>query len=445
MVLVLIQNELCDLASSICILLPLQETFKLSTVSCKKKLKAKMNYTSIYAINDTSAACHPALLRMGYTNYRGLCDDYPTSRVLAALTLGLYTALVIASLIGQFYKQWKLKTNRIGHREVNYISIARNPTLMVLGTITSYIFTLVQLLRVVISRKLFPCFMFSFTYWMGVPGLAAIILGRCVRLVALTWMNQLKVKIGKRKLLSQSFMLENTESRSLLMDENRVELMSASNVELQSLSGVSISQSFSSIGALMNEDQQDLGPATNVESSSEQKEKKDESIVTRSNNETANNKRNSENSEEIIRLGSSRFDKQKLRMYRFFTSSKFIAILFALIYGAHLIIYFSVGVADYFNVQSGSLEKLQNKKLSFVVGTHLLSEQGCGNGTYNLVVMATYFGAYLILLLGFVIVALFMKNDVWKIKWELSLICVGWLLSTITYAVPSFFSDITTL
>ena len=395
-----------------------------------------MNYSSVSAINDTSAACHPILLEMGYTSYRGLCDDYPTSRVSAGLFLGFYTVMVIACLIGLFYKQWKLKTNRIGNKEVNYISIARNPALMVLGTLTSYAFVLIQLLRVVISRKTYPCFLFTFTYWMAVPGLAAIIIGRCVRLIALTWMNQLKVKIGKRKLLSQSMELNDLSSFVVEGSSGN----NGNNVEQQGLSGVSISESFSSLALVNN--QEETTTDSNPQLETKQTNADSHIQVEIPKRKTS---KNSTNSQEISRLSSSKFDKQKLRIYRFFTSSKFIGLLFLVVYGIHLIIYFSVGVADYYNAIIAETDRLNSSVSSFVRGTHLLSVEGCGNGTLDLVIMAIHFGVYVLIIFGLFVLALFMKNDVWKIKLELFLICVGWLLSSLLYAIPSFFTDINTL
>ncbi|EFC40633.1 predicted protein [Naegleria gruberi] len=271
---------------------------------------------------------------------------------------------------------------------------------------------------------------------MAVPGLAAIIIGRCVRLIALTWMNQLKVKIGKRKLLSQSMELNDLSSFMVEGSSGN----NGNSVELQSLSGVSISQSFSSLALVNNQEE----TTTDSNSQLETKQTNADSHIQVEIPKRKTSK-NSTNSQEISRLSSSKFDKQKLRIYRFFTSSKFIGLLFLVVYGIHLIIYFSVGVADYYNAIIAETDRLNSSVSSFVRGTHLLSVEGCGNGTLDLVIMAIHFGVYVLIIFGLFVLALFMKNDVWKIKLELFLICVGWLLSSLLYAIPSFFTDINTL
>ena len=159
--------------------------------------------SNISSSSNDSLICHPILLSQGFKSYLGLCDDYFSSYIVMGTILSCYSILLLITLSGLFYKLRKLKqAEQFNHLKVNFIS-ARNPVLMIWGALVGWLYTLIMSSRVLIGRKIFPCFLFSLIYYLSVPGLASTIIIRCVRLIALTKLHELKVRIGKREMLQE--------------------------------------------------------------------------------------------------------------------------------------------------------------------------------------------------------------------------------------------------
>ncbi|EFC43222.1 predicted protein [Naegleria gruberi] len=149
--------------------------------------------------ND-STICHPLLLSQGNKSEKGLCDDTTSAIVISAIVLFLHTSLLLVSVGGLVYKLRKLHILQKEHKQVvNYLQVARNPALMVMGAIIGWTYTFVLMTRVLIGRKIYPCFIFSLIYYLAVPALSNTVILRCIRLLILTKLYELKVRIGNRQ------------------------------------------------------------------------------------------------------------------------------------------------------------------------------------------------------------------------------------------------------
>lgn len=98
---------------------------------------------------------------------------------------------------GHISTQSTFNTNSSG---VNYLTIARNPSLMTISTVMSFLFALIMHLRILIGRKQFPCFLYKLVYHLAVPSMSTTIILRTMRVAMLGLLNRLKVKIGQREM-----------------------------------------------------------------------------------------------------------------------------------------------------------------------------------------------------------------------------------------------------
>ncbi|KAF0976475.1 hypothetical protein FDP41_004374 [Naegleria fowleri] len=90
---------------------------------------------------------------------------------------------------GHISTQSTFNTNSSG---VNYLTIARNPSLMTISTVMSFLFALIMHLRILIGRKQFPCFLYKLVYHLAVPSMSTTIILRTMRVAMLGLLNRLK-------------------------------------------------------------------------------------------------------------------------------------------------------------------------------------------------------------------------------------------------------------
>jgi len=112
-------------------------------------------FITTVATNDTfnsthdTSICHPYLLAQGNKSEFGLCDDYPSAIALAAILLFAHIVLALANMIGLYYKLHKMKRNVA---KVNYLTVARSPALMIIGTLLGAFLNFIMLGRILIGR-----------------------------------------------------------------------------------------------------------------------------------------------------------------------------------------------------------------------------------------------------------------------------------------------------
>ena len=103
--------------------------------------------------ND-STVCHPILLAQGYQSIMGICDDNASALVVAAIVLFVHMVLVAVNLSGLMIK-WRQMKNVSA--TVNFLTVARSPALMALGTLGGLLLTVIMTVRILSGRRQFPC------------------------------------------------------------------------------------------------------------------------------------------------------------------------------------------------------------------------------------------------------------------------------------------------
>ncbi|KAG2373559.1 hypothetical protein C9374_012022 [Naegleria lovaniensis] len=390
------------------------------------------NDTLSSSFND-SLICHPFLLARGRKSQFGLCDDEVSATVIVAVVLFLHTSLLIGAFIGLGYKLYQLKRTHVQRMsKVNFLTLARNPALMVLGALFGYIFCFILDVRVLIGRKLFPCFIFTLAYHFSVPMLSSVIVLRLIRLIVLGWMSNAKVRVGKRQMLRES--MEHVALTGNAVSENAMNEL----VQLQQPSTPSVTS--------------DTSRSTTMTPS-------DIALVDIQNNSTSityvkeheKPQRSSNDDKELIYFKKDtyfqNFEKGKLiDLLKFSVSSKFIYLFFGIIGFIHLTIYLIIGGVDYNNFIHGIKNSSTNKKQAFVVDTFVFAaENGCGTGTYHTNMYITYLAVYVIVIFICSIGAFFMKRDIWFVKREIALSTTNWAFFALVYGVVNLFTDVTTL
>ncbi|KAG2386700.1 hypothetical protein C9374_002444 [Naegleria lovaniensis] len=379
---------------------------------------------TLHSLNDTSV-CHPLLLAQGNKSEVGLCDDHVSARVIAAVVLMVHTCLLVVSFGGLVYKLVKLSKNQ-SSQKVNFLTLARNPTLIVIGCSVGYACTFVMCTRILIGRKSYPCFIFTLVYYFCIPWIAGTTLLRFIRLIVLSWLNSVKMRIGKRELLHV------TEKDMLLVDAKQ---STGSNMTSLSTSGFSGSQTSvasstntltrGSSYSLRMEDIFKLPKDTDVAATGDMQ---DEDVILKK--------------DTLLQS----FEKGRLiELLRFSVSSKFIYLFYGIITFIHVSIYLIIGGIDYYNFVNGIKTSSTNSRQAFVVDTYIFSPGGCGTGSYNTNIFISFLAIYAAFGALFAIIALLMKKDIWFVKIEIGFLSLNWIFFALLYGIPSLFSQITTL
>ncbi|KAG2386701.1 hypothetical protein C9374_002445 [Naegleria lovaniensis] len=409
------------------------------------------NNSTTSSLNDT-LVCHPILLANGNKSEVGLCDDEVSAIVIAAIVLAAHILLLLISLSGFIYKLIQLKklstTNHSNQRleKVNFLTVARNPALMILGALAGFIYNVVISGRILIGRKIYPCFIFSLIYYLCVPTLASTIILRFIRLIVLSWLNNVKVRIAKREMILPNVIFKNK-------DIPMIEVTSSSNEATQPSDGQSTSEN--NKGMNVSASYQSIASHSEVSLSSASTSALvppvKENLTTDSNTQnqatTIAIHHEHDDEEEIILKKDTfleSFEKGRLlELLKFLVSSKFIYLVYGVVCFIHISIYLIIGGVDYYNFTNGI--KNSNKRQAFVIDTFLFSPSGCGTGSYNTTLFITYLGVYAAIGVVFAIIALFMKKDIWFVKMEIIFTMVNWIFFALLYGIPSLFTQVTTL
>ncbi|EFC43221.1 predicted protein [Naegleria gruberi] len=399
-----------------------------------------INNNNTYNKYNDSAVCHPLLLALGNRSEKGLCDDMTSSTVISAIVLFLHTMLVLVSVGGLVYKLRKLHVLKKKQKQVvNYLQVARNPLLMVIGALIGWSYTFMLMGRVLIGRKVYPCFIFSLIYFIAIPALSNTIIMRCIRLLILTKLNELKVRIGRR----QYYLHATTSSDNMksMIEENTNISQNQVEKELETVTSLdSLSISNSSLAG--NQNSTNLSALTVGRTSGILSQ-----FVIEPKDSNADDDENNVEEEMIFRKETllESFERGKLlSIMRFLVSSKFVLLSYVVVIGFHLSIYFIIAIIDYFNYQNDTSVKTNQKRNSFTIDSYLFSPSGCGVGAYNQYIFISYFCFYGLIGILLSIIAFFAKRDVWNIKIEVVIINLFWAAIVLAFSIPSLFTIITT-
>ncbi|KAL9652802.1 hypothetical protein ABK040_010834 [Willaertia magna] len=344
-----------------------------------------------FAINNTISndtnVCHISLIEKGFKSQYGVCDDYVSAKVVSGIFLVFHFSLVVVSLSGLLYQYFKIyKANKL--KEINHLT-ARGLSLLILPAVWGLIFSFIVLMRIMINRKVFPCFIFMLTYFNAVPIMGLPIILRTIRLITLMKINEWKVVIanGHKKIITDG-------TQKIEMTESNVQDVNKTN-----------NQS-------MN---QDIAV--------------DNSLIILTENE-------------VKALGNSNIKNEIIQKYSryikvltLFTNNNFALITFFAVISVHSFLFFICGLINDLTTSS-----------NFVVGSKIYTfSNGCGLGTNSQIYFGTAIAFYLIITFFTVAVTFFIKRDTLFVKFEIIPLVINWLVIGALYLIPPFFSVISKL
>jgi len=113
----------------------------------------------------------------------GICRDAISVPIISGAILFFYMIMFVVCVVGLI---WKRKSGHIAARSVTVI--------------TSFLFVVLTCLRFIISRKLFPCFLYSINFFILPPCFCLPSIMRCLRMFLMHKVNSEKTHIYKRQL-----------------------------------------------------------------------------------------------------------------------------------------------------------------------------------------------------------------------------------------------------
>ena len=155
--------------------------------------------------NSTTIPCHPLLLNLTVSNpglfrsidfqqinVHGICPDtYVSMSVSLAFLLGYVTTFIFA-LIGVI---WKRNTGNIQ---------ARSLSLLLFALFSELVFVLPITLRVIIGRRIYPCFLLTISFFLIPPIVVFPTTFRCLRLYVMYRLNLKKTTMLKEDVTPSS-------------------------------------------------------------------------------------------------------------------------------------------------------------------------------------------------------------------------------------------------
>ncbi|EFC48592.1 predicted protein [Naegleria gruberi] len=366
--------------------------------------------SAIQFISLNSSSCHPLLLNLSISNpflFRepltesslqyGLCPETYIAFSLATVVLLLYIATMIIAMIGLV---WQRKKTHIQARSLPLIiaNMVANLTLVLLVT-----------LRVIVSKKLYPCFLLSLTFMLYPPLLTLPSILRGLRLYSLFKLNLKKKRIFGSKHDESLEMQQLNESRRSIVDESSTSLESMSSQQTNTSCILSISEPQSlpanTFDQISNRNQ-------TIQCSSDEAQKPSNQISTR--------------------------DRVLMRMFEFLSSYKFFITVYLVSFLIHLGLWAIVG-----GIEIGVYKS--SGSWVFVESGFFEASHGCNITPKILIVLGIQAAFYIALVVIVNILCLVSDRDTFNIKLEELTLTAVFAVIIILYTIFGSIPVITTL
>lgn len=388
--------------------------------------------------NSTTRICDPSLINTpwsrevnGSSQY-GICPDTYFSFATVLTFMIIYIITVILSAVGVF---WKRKSSHVEARSPIYLSFT---------LCAAFFFIVGMTLRIVISRKLFPCGLLTICFF-TFP--AAVTLPTIFRLMRAYFMY--KINLQKTKLFDSPTNLQNNTSTTNT-DNANIELKQAIDnftTETQNMEKTNNPQFFGQETDLVKrqerlskvilknheyEPQVDTTTATGTTSNTVTDED-DESNFDTDNESLADV--STWNMSEYKEMADVKRELKKLKIFNFLVSIKFITVIYILSFLFGVLIWLIVGVTEE-AIYNASTDP--NKKRIFLQeGGILLFTHGCGMNTTTTIMISVESILFILLELVFLIFAFTADRDTWGIKRETIILIGIQLTSAILFVVAA--------
>ncbi|EFC48593.1 predicted protein [Naegleria gruberi] len=372
-----------------------------------------LNSTFPLASTFNSTSCHPLLLNMSITNPMIFREEFSQSSLQYGLCPETYIALSIASFVLFVY----LVTTCIAmiglvwQRKKTHIQ-ARSLPLIIANTVANLTLVLLVALRVIVSKKYYPCFLLSLTFMLYPPLLTLPSILRGSRHYFLFRLNLMKKKVFGTSVDELS--------------------------ELQSISSMSVSgklehrrsNSSSSLGQLFSRTNSFSTTTSGPTSST-----------------TAGQDNNNASSQEFLQIDEkqtnledilSRRDQLLMRFYEFMASYKFFITVYVVSFLIHLGLWAIVG-----GIEIGVYNS--SGSWVFVESGFFEASHGCNITPKILIVLGIQAAFYLVWMFVINILCILSDRDTFNIKLEELILTVILIVALILYTIFGSIPVITTL
>ncbi|EFC39249.1 predicted protein [Naegleria gruberi] len=337
--------------------------------------------------NFSNANCHPLLINLTRENpslFRenvtsndsfeyGLCPETLIALILTSCILFIYLITFIVSLVGVL---WERRNQHIQ---------ARSFSLMLANMISNLILVLLVTLRIIVSKKYYPCFILSITFMLYPPLLTLPSILRGCRLYFLYLLN-----LKKKKLFGHEH--HSTSLESIF----NIEMSSSNNVSRRSSNTETIASSTLSTNEFI------IGKETNLD--------------------------------EIL----SKKDRMILRLYEFLSSNKFIITCYILAFIVHLILWSILG-----GIELSVYDSTQS--WVFMESGFFEAIHGCNIKSNILIVIGVQSVFYLISVFVIIVLCILSDRDTFNIKREELISVIILTVCAIIYTILGSIPAITTL
>ena len=407
--------------------------------------------------NSTSSICDERLFKLGELSREGynatmvnnICPDSIFTPIVSAVFLFVYLCLVTLAIIGVLWKR------NSGHIK------ARNPLHMILTISATLYFVVTTCLRFIIGRKIFPCFLYTISYFITVPAMCLPAVFRFIRIFFMYKLNIRKaMTFESSKHSASSSALNNNSSLSLAVSHITTARDSQSHQQdnSPSTSREALTSSrvvnFELIPTTLTE-HQDV-----VEPFSVEKFTFPEITTTTNNNGvviphipdtplTDNNTSSHVSSEQRksevdsdteddsrswvtstdVDYTESVYNDRKFKVYSFLVSYKLIASSYIIAFILHLIIWAIFGGADELVASNGGKRVFLWNISMFAATT------GCVTNTNTVFMLAAEAAIYIIIEIAFFIPLFFADRDAFHIKRDTFVLIVIQIITAIAFLV----------
>ncbi|EFC48244.1 predicted protein [Naegleria gruberi] len=380
---------------------------------------------------DSSLIGTPWIREMNVTSQYGLCNDTYFAFATCLAFMIVYIITVLLTGVGVF---WKRKSSHVE---------ARSPIYLAFTLCAAFFFIVGMTLRIVISRRLFPCGLLTICFF-TFP--AAVTLPTIFRLMRAYFMY--KINLQKTKLFESPTNLQNTSTTNTGGDNTsgNIELKQAiDNFTIETQSGTQQQQFFGQEDGIVkrqerlsrviakNHEYEPQLDSINGTTSNTVTDDDDESNFDTDNDSQADV--STWNMSEYKDLADVQKELRKLKIFNFLISVKFITVIYILSFLFGVIIWLIVGVAEeaIYNTSTDP-----NKKRIFLnEGGILLFSHGCGMNTTTTIMISVESILFILLELVFLIFAFTADRDSWGIKRETMILIVIQLTSAILFVVAA--------
>ena len=381
------------------------------SIQQQQQLSNNNTSTTNYSICDERLFNLGDLSREGYnaTVVNNICPDSIFTPIIASIFLTLYLTLALFGTVGVI---WKRKSGHIK---------ARNPVYMLLTISASLAFVVITCLRFTISRKIFPCFLYTFSFFIIIPSLCLPTVFRCLRIYFMYLLNKKKAQMFQTK-------SEKPQQLTSVKKEQNVDQQVQEDDKLKGITILPLASIQHGSSTELSETSQPelLTPKTfdnsstisNISQENPNDSSQTEQITTtRVITETGEDVHDEQDQKTWVTSSdidntSAIFSDKKFKIFSYLVSYKFIAITYTISFIIHLSIWALLGGIDELSYSNSG------KRIFLWNVSPFAFNSGCVTTSNTVILLGAEAALYIVIEVSFLIILFFVDRDTWSIKTE---------------------------